>query len=140
MAITLDLGEANDIHPKDKQGVGKRLAMWALAKVYNQKAVVASGPLPDGYEIVGEEIVLSFRFAAGLKANGEELKGFAIAGADQKWLAAKARIDGEEVIVWHPDVKQPKAVRYAWADNPDANVINGGTAGLAVQDRWKVTT
>ena len=128
MAITLDLGEANDIHPKDKQGVGKRLAMWALAKVYNQKAVVASGPLPDGYEIVGEEIVLSFRFAAGLKANGEELKGFAIAGADQKWLAAKARIDGEEVVVWHPDVKQPKAVRYAWADNPDANVING--AGL----------
>ena len=128
MAITLDLGEANDIHPKDKQGVGKRLAMWALAKVYNQKNAVPSGPLPDGYEITGEEVVLSFRHAAGLKANGEELKGFAIAGADQKWRAAMARIDGEDVIVWHPDVKQPKAVRYAWADNPDANLVNG--AGL----------
>ena len=128
MAITLDLGEANDIHPRDKQGVGKRLAQWALAKVYNQKNVVASGPLPDGYEIDGEEVVLSFRYAAGLQASGEELKGFAIAGADQKWYPAKARIDGEEVVVWHPDVKQPKAVRYAWADNPDANLING--AGL----------
>ncbi len=128
MAITLDLGEANDIHPKDKQGVGKRLAMWALAKVYNQKNIVASGPLSDGYEIDGEEVVLSFRYATGLKANGEELKGFAIAGADQKWLPAKARIDGDQVIVWHPDLKQPKAVRYAWADNPDANLING--AGL----------
>lgn len=128
MAITLDLGEANDIHPKDKQGVGKRLALWALAKVYNQKNVVASGPLPDGYEITGEEVVLSFRHAAGLKANAEELKGFVIAGADQKWLTAKARIDGEEVIVWHPDIKQPKAVRYGWADNPDANLVNG--AGL----------
>lgn len=128
MAITLDLGEANDIHPKDKQGVGKRLAMWALAKVYNQKNIVASGPLSDGYEIDGEEVVLSFRYATGLKANGEELKGFAIAGADLKWLPAKARIDGDQVIVWHPDLKQPKAVRYAWADNPDANLING--AGL----------
>lgn len=128
MAITLDLGEANDIHPKDKQGVGKRLALWALAKVYNQKSVVASGPLPDGYEVAGEEVVLSFRYAAGLKANGDELKGFAISGADQKWLTAKARIDGDEVIVWHPDIKQPKAVRYAWADNPDANLVNG--AGL----------
>ncbi len=128
MAITLDLGEANDIHPKDKHGVGKRLAMWALAKVYNQKSIVASGPLPDGYEVGGEEVVLSFRYATGLKANGEELKGFAIAGADQKWLPAKARIDGDQVIVWHPGVKQPKAVRYAWADNPDANLING--AGL----------
>lgn len=128
MAITLDLGEANDIHPKDKQGVGKRLAMWALAKVYNQKNVVASGPLPDGYEIVGEEVVLSFLFASGLKANGEEIKGFAIAGADQKWLPAKARIDRDQVIVWHPDIKRPAAVRYAWADNPDANLVNG--AGL----------
>jgi sialate O-acetylesterase len=128
MAITLDLGDANDIHPKDKQGVGRRLAMWALAKVYNQKNIVPSGPLLDGYEIDGEAVVLSFRYAAGLRANGEELKGFAIAGADQKWLAAKARIDGDQVIVWHPEVKQPKAVRYAWADNPDANLING--AGL----------
>lgn len=128
MAITLDLGEANDIHPKDKQGVGKRLAMWALAKVYNQKNVVASGPLPDGYEIDGEEVVLSFRYATGLNANGEELKGFAISGADQKWLPAKARIEGDQVVVWHPDLKQPKAVRYAWADHPEANLVNG--AGL----------
>lgn len=128
MAITLDLGEANDIHPKDKQGVGKRLAAWALAKVYNQKGSVASGPLPDGYEIVGSEVVLSFRYASGLRPNGDKLNGFAIAGADLKWLAANARIEGEQVIVSHPDVKQPKAVRYAWADNPNANLVNG--AGL----------
>jgi sialate O-acetylesterase len=128
MAITLDLGEANDIHPKDKQGVGKRLAMWALASVYQQTGIVPSGPLPDGYEIDGDSMIVSFRYASGLRANGEELKGFAIAGDDQKWHAAKARIEGEQVVVWHPEVKRPQAVRYAWADNPDANLVNG--AGL----------
>lgn len=128
MAITLDLGEENDIHPKDKQGVGRRLAMWALANVYQQNGVVASGPLPDGYEIDGDSMLLSFRYATGLRANGDELKGFAIAGDDQKWHAAKARIVEDQVLVWHPDVKHPKAVRYAWADNPDANLVNG--AGL----------
>jgi sialate O-acetylesterase len=127
MAITIDIGEANNIHPHDKQDVGKRLAMWALAKVYGEKGP-ASGPLPAGHEIQGSTVVLSFKDAAGLSAKGGELKGFAIAGADKKWHAAEAKIDGERVVVSSPEVKQPVAVRYDWASNPDGNLYNG--AGL----------
>lgn len=127
MAITIDVGEAGNIHPKDKQDVGKRLAMWALAKVYGEKGP-ASGPLPAGHEIQGSTVVLSFKDAEGLTAKGGELKGFAIAGADKKWHAAEAKIDGERVVVSSPEVKEPVAVRYDWASNPDGNLYNG--AGL----------
>ncbi len=140
MAIAIDVGEANDIHPKNKQAVGQRLANWALAKVYEQKDVAASGPLPAGSEIEGNEINLSFQHThGGLVAKGGELKGFAIAGADKKWLAAKARIAGDKVILSHPDVKTPVAARYAWAENPACNLFNG--AGLPASpfrtDDWK---
>lgn len=119
MAIAIDVGEANDIHPKNKQAVGQRLANWALAKVYEQKDVAASGPLPAGSEIKGNEIILSFQHThGGLVAKGGDLKGFAIAGADKKWLAAKARIVGDKVILSHPEVKTPVAARYAWAEKP----------------------
>ena len=129
MAITLDCGEADNIHPKNKQDVGKRLAMWALAKVYDQKGIAASGPLPAGHQIRGSEIVLSFKHAdGGLVAKDGDLKGFAIAGTDKKWVRATAKIDGDKVVVSSPEVKQPAAVRYAWADNPDFNLYNG--AGL----------
>ena len=140
MAITIDVGEANNIHPKNKQAVGQRLAAWALAKVYEQKEVVASGPLPAGSEFKGNEIILAFKHTdGGLVAKGGDLKGFALAGADKKWIAAKARIDGDKVIVSHPDVKTPVAARYAWAENPDCNLYNG--AGLPASpfrtDDWK---
>jgi sialate O-acetylesterase len=138
MAITIDVGEANDIHPKDKQDVGQRLAMWALAKVYG-KLVAASGPLPAGHKVNSSEVVLSFKHTAGgLVGKGGELKGFAIAGADRKWVKADAKISGDQVIVSSPNVKEPVAVRYDWANNPDGNLYNG--AGLPASpfrtDNW----
>jgi len=140
MAIAMGLGEEKDIHPKDKQGVGKRLAMWALAEVYQQKGVAASGPLPAGHKIRGSEVAISFkRTDGGLTARGGEVKGFAIAGADKKFVWANAKIDGDKVIVSHPEVKEPKAVRYAWAANPVWSLENG--AGLPASpfrtDDWK---
>lgn len=128
MAITLDVGEADDIHPKNKQAVGKRLALWALAAVYKKAAVVASGPLYAGHKVKGDDIVVSFKYAEGLSAKGSKLEGFAVAAADGKWEWAKAKIDGETVVVSHPDGKPAKAVRYAWAENPKATLVNG--AGL----------
>jgi Carbohydrate esterase, sialic acid-specific acetylesterase len=128
MAIVIDAGEADNIHPKDKQTVGKRLSQWALAEVYDMK-IPSSGPLPAGHEIRGNEVLVSFTHAdGGLTAKSGDLKGFAIAGADRRWIWAKAHIDGDEVVVSHPDVKQPLAVRYSWADHPDCNLTNG--AGL----------
>jgi hypothetical protein len=128
MAIAIDVGEAANIHPKNKQAVGHRLALWALATVYGEK-IPYSGPLPAGQKIKGNEITLSFMHTdSGLLAKEGELKGFAIAGADQKWVWAKARIEGDQVIVSSVEVKSPVAVRYAWADNPDGNLYNG--AGL----------
>ena len=139
MAITVDVGEANNIHPKNKQAVGHRLALWALAKVYGMD-IPYSGPLPDGKKIKRDKIILSFKHTdGGLVASGGELKGFAIAGEDHHWVAASARIDGNKVIVSSPEVKSPKAVRYAWAANPDCNLFNG--AGLPASpfrtDDWE---
>ncbi len=129
MAITVDVGEANDNHPKNKQAVGQRLALWALGTVYGQKVAATSGPLPAGHEIRGGEVVLKFSHTdGGLVAKDGDLKGFVIAGADKQWVKANARIDGGKIVVSHPDVKQPAAVRYGWAWNPDGNLFNG--AGL----------
>jgi len=139
MAITVDVGEANNIHPKNKQAVGRRLALWALAKVYG-KDIPYSGPLPDGQIINGDEIILSFKNAdGGLVASGSELKGFAIAGEDHHWVAANARFDGNKIIVSSPEVKSPKAVRYAWAANPDCNLFNAADlpASPFRTDDWK---
>lgn len=127
-AIVIDTGEATNIHPKDKQTVGKRLALWARANVYGEK-IPSSGPLPAGHEIKNDTIILKFTHTDdGLKSKDAELKGFAIAGEDRKWVWATARIEGDLVMVSSPEVKSPVAVRYAWADNPTAPLING--AGL----------
>ncbi len=139
MAITIDIGEEKDIHPKNKQDVGRRLAVWALGSVYGQK-VATSGPLPAGHQVRGSEIVLSFKHTdGGLTAKGGELKGFVIAGADQQWKPATARIEGDKVIVTSADVKQPTAARYAWENWPTCNLFNG--AGLPASpfrtDDWK---
>ena len=139
MAITVDVGEANNIHPKNKQAVGHRLALWALAKVYG-KDIPYSGPLPDGDKIKGDEIILLFTHTdGGLVAKDGDLKGFAIAGENHHWISATARIQGNKVIVASPEVKSPKAVRYAWAANPDCNLFNG--AGLPASpfrtDDWQ---
>ena len=129
MAVTIDIGEARDIHPHNKQEVGRRLAQWALAKTYG-KDCVACGPLLKASRSEGQKIVLEFDYAdGGLAArDGGKLKGFAIAGADKKFVWAEAQVVGKTVVVSSPEVKEPAAVRYAWANNPDCNLIN--QAGL----------
>ena len=126
MAITVDIGDPKDIHPTNKQDVGKRLSMWALGSVYKKKGVAVSGPLPASHRAEGERIVVKFKHAdGGLQAKGGELAGFVIAGEDRQWKPATARIEGDKVIVSSPDVKQPIAVRYAWAADPTCNLYNG---------------
>jgi len=129
MAITIDIGEAKDIHPKNKQEVGRRLSLWALNSVYGKKVESASGPLPAGHEIRGNEIVLKFTHAdGGLVAKGGALTGFMVAGEDKQWKRAATRIEGDKVIVCSPEIGKPVAVRYAWQDWPECNLTNG--AGL----------
>jgi sialate O-acetylesterase len=124
MAITIDIGDADDIHPKNKQDVGSRLAMWALSKTYG-KDIVASGPLYKGMKKDGEKIVVSFDYlGGGLVSKGEKLEGFAIAGADKQFVWADAKIEGDTVVVSSAEVKEPVAVRYAWANNPKCNLFS----------------
>jgi sialate O-acetylesterase len=141
MAITNDVGEANDIHPKNKKDPGERLARWALAKDYGRD-LVYSGPLFKSSEILGSSIRVAFHQAGkGLKSrDGGPLKRFEIAGADRVWHWADAKTDGVDgVLVSSADVKQPVAVRYAWASNPEgANLINseGLPASVFRTDHW----
>ena len=124
MAITLDIGEAKNIHPANKQEVGRRLALWALGEVYHKNVADTSGPLIDKATVKGGAFVLSFTHAKGLTAKGD-LAEFEIAGADGQWQAADAKIDGETVIVSCKTIAEPKQVRYAWKDNPTATLFNG---------------
>jgi sialate O-acetylesterase len=125
MAVIIDIGEADDIHPKNKQDVGKRLALWALADTYGKK-LVKSGPIYTSMKVDGNSIVLSFDHVGGglVAKDGEGLKGFAIAGKDRKFVWADAKIEGDTVVVSSDEVSEPAAVRYAWADNPVCNLYN----------------
>ncbi|MDR3366749.1 MAG: 9-O-acetylesterase [Prevotellaceae bacterium] len=125
MAVTIDVGEMRDIHPKNKQDVGARLALLARANTYGEQ-ILCSGPLYSGYKLEGSRIRISFTHADGLKArDGGKLKGFTVAGADGKYYEAEAAVEGSEVVVWSPQVALPVEVRYAWADCPiSANLCN----------------
>lgn len=124
MAVTIDVGDGDDLHPRNKLDVGRRLAAWALARTYARK-VTPSGPLYDRYTIAGGAIRIHFKYAAGLKtSDGGPLKGFAIAGEDRRFVWADARIEGNTVVVSSPKIQRPVAVRYAWANNPAANLYN----------------
>jgi sialate O-acetylesterase len=129
LAVTSDIGEGDNIHPKNKQDVGKRLALVALAKTYGEK-VAYSGPLYLGMTVTGDKAQLRFsQVDGGLVAKGGPLKYFAVAGADNKFVWADAQISGDTVIVSSSQVAHPVSVRYAWADNPEgANLYNA--AGL----------
>ncbi|MDX2245529.1 MAG: sialate O-acetylesterase [Bacteroidia bacterium] len=120
MAVTIDVGEWNDIHPINKKDVGKRLALIAENKVYGDKTVIDSGPVFRAMKIKGNKAILSFdNTGSGLMAKeGESLKHFAIAGADKKFVWAEAEIKGRKVVVWNEQISLPVAVRYAWADAP----------------------
>jgi sialate O-acetylesterase len=143
MAVITDIGDANDIHPKNKQDVGRRLALWALAKTYG-KDIVHSGPLYRSMEKKGNQITLCFdHVGSGLAAkDGRALKGFAVAGPDKKFVWAEARVVGDKVVVSSPNVADPVAVRYAWADNPVCNLYNreGLPASSFRTDTWKGVT
>jgi sialate O-acetylesterase len=143
MAVIIDIGEANDIHPKNKQDVGKRLALWALARNHD-KNVVYSGPLFKSMDRKDNKIILRFNHVGGglVAKDGGPLKGFAIAGPDRKFVWADARIEGDTVVVSSDKVPEPTAVRYAWADNPVCNLYN--KAGLPASpfrtDTWPGVT
>jgi sialate O-acetylesterase len=125
MAVTIDIGDANRIHPQNKQEVGRRLALIARAKTYGEN-IPYSGPLCKSQVIKGNKIELEFTHTDnGLLAKGDTLTGFTIAGADKKFYPANAVITGDKVIVTSNDVANPVAVRYAWANNPFCNLYNG---------------
>ncbi|MEM6645440.1 MAG: sialate O-acetylesterase [Bacteroidota bacterium] len=141
-AVIIDIGEADDIHPRNKQDVGKRLALAALALEYDRN-VVYSGPSYREMTVEGNEVMLDFdHIGSGLEARGDALSGFAIAGADSVFVWADARIDGDRVVVSSPDVSAPIAVRYGWANNPAVNLYNadGLPASPFRTDDWPGVT
>ncbi len=142
LVVTIDTGDANDIHPKDKVPVGERLAACALKGHYGKK-VVASGPTLASVERL--EGAIRLRFAntdGGLVVKGDKLGEFSIAGEDQKWVWAEARIEGDTVVVSSPQVPHPVEVRYAWQSNPLATLFNGAgfPAGPFRTDHWPCVT
>ncbi len=138
MAVAIDIGEGDNIHPKNKQEVGRRLAVNALAMVYYREVEYAS-PRPLDAQIEDNKLRITLRNAEGMKTtDGAAPKGFAIAGEDHKFHWATAELAGDHIILSSPEVPKPIAVRYAWANNPDVNLVNG--AGLPVSpfrsDDW----
>ena len=143
MAVAIDIGQADDIHPRNKQDVGRRLARWALHAQHG-KSLVPSGPLYRDHAVDGAAVRIRFdHVGAGLAArDGEVLHGFTIAGEARVFVRATARIEGGAVVVSSPDVPAPVAVRYAWADNPVCNLVNadGLPASPFRTDDWRLTT
>ena len=129
MAVAIDIGEWNDIHPLNKKDVGKRLFLAAEKIAYGNDTVDYSGPIYKSMKIEGNKIILSFENIDGglITKDGGALKSFAIAGADKHFVWAQAEIENDEIIVWSDEIANPVAVRYAWADNPEgANLFNKG--------------
>jgi sialate O-acetylesterase len=152
MALAIDIGEARDIHPRDKEDIGNRLALWALKNDYGQKDLVCSGPLYKGMKVEENRIRISFdSVGRGLMVGkmdghgpakevaGGKLQRFAVAGEDKQWVWADAVIDGETVVVSSPAVPKPVAVRYAFSMNPQGcNLYNqdGLPASPFRTDAW----
>jgi sialate O-acetylesterase len=142
LAITIDVGDPDNVHPKDKEPVGERLALIALAKTYHEK-VEDSGPVYKSIKIETSAIRIRFAHANGLMSKGGPLHGFTIAGADQHFVPANAAIEGDTVVVRSAQVPAPVAVRYAWENYPvEANLYNA--AGLPAapfrSDDWDALT
>ncbi|HET7898276.1 MAG TPA: sialate O-acetylesterase, partial [Flavisolibacter sp.] len=142
MAVTTDNGDSLNIHPRNKELVGRRLSLWALHNEYGQKNIVVSGPLYKSMKLEGNRIRISFDFDKGLTTKDGELREFTIAGDDQNFVPANAVIEGSTVVVWSEAVSSPKAVRFAWRNVPKPNLFNA--AGLPASpfrtDNWTVTT
>jgi len=127
MAVTIDLGGEKAGHPTNKSDFAARLSRLALHDVYAKPIAIWCGPLFRTARRDGENMVLTFDHATGLRARSGEIEGFAIAGADRKFVWANARIDGETVIVSSDAVREPAAVRYGWAANPKCNLVNAAS-------------
>lgn len=143
MAVITDAGDSLDIHPRNKEVVGNRLALWALAKNYGKKAITFSGPSYRSMKIENNKIILHFDFTnSGLMAKDGELKEFTIAGTDQQFVPAHAIIQGDTVVVWSDEINKPVAVRFAWKNFMHPNLYNG--AGLPASpfrtDDWRGET
>lgn len=126
-AVTTDIGDADDIHPRNKQDVGLRLALIALNKTYGMNNIVTTGPAFKSMSIVGNKVTIEYdNVAQGLIVNNKYgyIEGFAVAGADQKFVWAQAFLDGDKVVVSSVQVLNPVAVRYSWSNNPDVNLFN----------------
>ncbi len=126
-AVTTDIGDADDIHPRNKQDVGLRLALIALNKTYGMNNIVSTGPAFKSMSIVGNKVTIEYdNVAQGLIVNNKYgyIEGFAVAGADQKFVWAQAFLDGDKVVVSSVQVPNPVAVRYSWSNNPDVNLFN----------------
>ncbi len=140
MAVVSDIGNIKDIHPRNKLDVGKRLALWALAKDYGKKDTVCSGPLYRSMKIEKDKIRLSFNHTGSglITKDGKELTHFTIAGVDKNFVPAKATIDGKTIIVSSGDIKKPVAVRYAWSNTAEPNLANkeGLPASSFRTDNW----
>jgi len=142
VSTILDIGEANDIHPRNKRDVGERLARIALFKDYKQ-TIEWQGPRFEKVANAGSKIVITFSHSDGLKTtDGKAPRAFAIVGADKKWRWAGATIKGSTVELSHPDIAAPIAVRYAWQDNPQVNLVNSdGLPAMPFRtDKWPLTT
>ncbi len=126
MALAIDVGERHNIHPLDKKTVGQRLALGARALAYNEESLVYQSPKAAAATRDGNRLVVSFdRMGGGLTVDGEVLQGFAVAGRDGIYMWAKAKLDGNQVVVWNDELSEPVHVRYAWAQNPeDANLYS----------------
>jgi sialate O-acetylesterase len=138
MISAIDVGDASTVHPRNKQEIGRRLALAARATVYGE-SIEFTGPLFKSAKFVGNTARIEFSHAeSGLVCHGEKLTGFAIAGADRKFVWADARIEGGSVVVSSPSVPNPASVRYGWADNPPVNLINqdGFPASPFRTDDW----
>lgn len=143
-AVTIDIGDTDDIHPRNKQDVGKRLAAIALHDSYGQD-IVYSGPVYKKLRVKGKQAIIHFDYVhSGLAVKAsEDIIGFEIAGADQRFYPAEARIAGETVVLSSPSVNRPKAVRYAWADDPGKSNLFNGDGFPAVPfrtDKWTPIT
>lgn len=140
MAVAIDIGEANDIHPGNKQDVGARLARLALRNVYNKSNIVAEGPRFEDVRFTGKQAWIKFSHAEGLNSGDQPLTGFELAGADQKFYPAQAVIDGDTVALSAESVQKPVAVRYAWANYPEPPATLRNAAQLPAEpfrtDNW----
>lgn len=126
MAITTDIGDVNNIHPLNKQDVGKRLALWAFAKTYGLQNIVYSGPIYKSMSVEGNKIRVRFDYAgSGLACrDGKPLTPFEIAGADRNFVPAQAKIDGDTLLVCSDAVTAPEAIRFGWSETAAQNLMN----------------